>query len=194
MVQEIDEEIAILRIPTSFKSKDRKEDDASEWNRVARQALKKLTNILPGTQLDANTRAQVVTCVAALDGEDDFLEMETRASAQGLYWKSSLLSFVDQRFAGVLALFMPSSEITSLVLEKHIKPRFLSSPHPDLNLSTGRKLPRSAGGSSSAHDYYNEQNWKDYPGTANVVAWCLRSTPVCSHLSLYSPKHSTLTL
>lgn len=95
MAQEIDEEIAILRIPTSFKSKDRKEDDASEWNRVARQALKKLTNILPGTQLDANTRAQVVACVAALDGEDDFLEMETRASAQGLYWKSSLLSFVD---------------------------------------------------------------------------------------------------
>lgn len=84
MTHEIDKEVAILRIPTTFKSKDRKEDDVSEWNQVARQALKKLTNILP-TQLDANTRAQIVSFVAALDGEDDFLEMETRASAQGQY-------------------------------------------------------------------------------------------------------------
>lgn len=85
MAHEIDKEIDILRIPTLFKSKDKKKEDVSEWNQVARQALKKLTSILPGTQLDANTRAQVVSCVAALDGEDDFLEMGTRASAQGHY-------------------------------------------------------------------------------------------------------------
>lgn len=84
MTHEIDKEVAILRIPATFKSKDRKEVDVSEWNQVARQALKQLTNILP-TQLDANTRAQIVSFVAALDGEDDFLEMETRASAQGQY-------------------------------------------------------------------------------------------------------------
>ena len=61
---------------------------------------------------------------------------------------------------------------------KRIKPLFQANPHPMLNLETGRKLPRSAGGYAAAQDAYEDQIWKAHPGIGNVILWCVRRIDV----------------
>ena len=70
------------------------------------------------------------------------------------------------------------TELVKSILESHVKPQFLTNPHPQLNLSTGRALHRIAGGAMASQDYYDEQNWKNRPGLAGVISWCIRSVPV----------------
>ncbi|EIN10221.1 hypothetical protein PUNSTDRAFT_50904 [Punctularia strigosozonata HHB-11173 SS5] len=62
------------------------------------------------------------------------------------------------------------------VLDVHVKPVFRSNPHPSLDMETGRKLPRSAGGPMAAQDYYEAQMWKAQPQRRmiNVLIWCVR--------------------
>jgi hypothetical protein len=43
-----------------------------------------------------------------------------------------------------------------------------------LNLETGRKLPRTAGGYAAAQDAYEGQIWKAHPGIGNVILYCVR--------------------
>jgi len=43
-----------------------------------------------------------------------------------------------------------------------------------LNLETGRRLPRTAGGHAAAQDAYDSQIWKAHPGIGNVILWCVR--------------------
>jgi hypothetical protein len=43
-----------------------------------------------------------------------------------------------------------------------------------LNLETGRKLPRTAGGYVAAQDAYEGQVWKAHPGIGNVLLWCVQ--------------------
>jgi len=45
-----------------------------------------------------------------------------------------------------------------------IRTVFSSNPHPHLNIKTGKKLARLAGGPNAVQDYYKEQAWKNYPG------------------------------
>ena len=65
------------------------------------------------------------------------------------------------------------------VLEYDIKPLFLASAHPRVNLDSGRKLPRTAGGSAAAQDMYEDQLWKR-PGLGcwNVIKWCVSQLEV----------------
>lgn len=56
----------------------------------------------------------------------------------------------------------------------------MSSPHPQLNLTSGRALSRSAGGVNAAQDHFVEQRWKTYPGAGNTVLWCIRNAKVKS--------------
>ena len=71
-----------------------------------------------------------------------------------------------------------NTELVKSVLENHVKPWFLTNPHPQVNLSTGRALHRIAGGSMASQDYYDEQTWKNQPGLANIISWCMRRIPV----------------
>ena len=75
-------ELERLKIPGSFKSKDRKPDEVSAWNASARQALKALTSTLPELRLDVGDKARVIASVAAC-GEDNYVEYETRQAAEG---------------------------------------------------------------------------------------------------------------
>lgn len=47
-----------------------------------------------------------------------------------------------------------------------------------LNLETGRKLPRTAGGYAAAQDVYEGQIWKVHPDIGNVILWCVRRIDV----------------
>ena len=71
-----------------------------------------------------------------------------------------------------------SIELLKSLLENHVKPCFLTNPHPQLNPATGRALNRIAGGHMASQDYYDEQVWKDHLGLSNVVSWCIRHIPV----------------
>jgi hypothetical protein len=51
-----------------------------------------------------------------------------------------------------------------------------------LNLETGRKLPRAAGGYAAAQDAYEGQIWKAHPGIGNVILWCVRRIDVGFHV------------
>lgn len=33
-------------------------------------------------------------------------------------------------------------------------------------------------------DYYDDQRWKEYPGIANVILWCVHAIEVFAHFSL----------
>ena len=72
----------------------------------------------------------------------------------------------------------PSRELVSVVLTDKLRPIFKSSPHPHLSPQTGRKLARPAGGSMAMQDYYEGQLWKQHPGIANVVLWCVDALEV----------------
>jgi hypothetical protein len=69
-------------------------------------------------------------------------------------------------------------DVIEYILQYVIKPIFRSSPHPSLNLSTGRKLPRMAGGPLASQDLYEAQTWKEYPGVPNIVSWCVQNMQV----------------
>jgi len=60
----------------------------------------------------------------------------------------------------------------------HVKPIFLSNPHPSLNTVTGRKLSRFAGGPLASQDHYEGQTWKEHPGVEYLVSWCVRHIQV----------------
>lgn len=60
------------------------------------------------------------------------------------------------------------------VLKDRIKPVFKQNAHPKVNLSTGRVLSGATGGELAYQDYYEGQIWKQHPGIANVVEWCIR--------------------
>src|ERR1700722_18791928 len=76
------------------------------------------------------------------------------------------------------SLSVEHPSVVDEILQNIVKPLFRSNPHPSLNLSTGRTLPRPAGGPMASQDYYQSQTWKTHPGSANVVSWCVRKTNV----------------
>ncbi|EIM85518.1 uncharacterized protein STEHIDRAFT_80936 [Stereum hirsutum FP-91666 SS1] len=59
------------------------------------------------------------------------------------------------------------------ILSTRIKQLFRSNPHPSLNMGTGRKLPRPAGGPMASQDVYEDQVWKKEVGVARVIEWCV---------------------
>ena len=63
--------------------------------------------------------------------------------------------------------------VVQTVLEQHLKPVFQKNLHPKVNASTGRVLARSAGGDAGFQDHYEGQVWKQRPGIANVLDWCI---------------------
>ena len=74
----------------------------------------------------------------------------------------------------------PQDALLTQILTYNVKPLFVSNPHPSLNLQSGRKLPRPAGGPMASQDFYEGQSWKNQPGTLNLVSWCVRNLRVRS--------------
>ncbi|KAF9468776.1 hypothetical protein BDZ94DRAFT_1244563 [Collybia nuda] len=68
----------------------------------------------------------------------------------------------------------PTSALLIQILTHNVKPWFQSNPHPHLNMMSGRKLARPAGGPMASQDLYESQTWKDHPGVSGVVLWCVR--------------------
>jgi Tti2 family len=65
------------------------------------------------------------------------------------------------------------SSLLSRILTDHVKPLFVATPHPMLNLETARKLTKPAAGAHSTADLYDYQPWKNNIGIANSLHFCV---------------------
>lgn len=89
--------------------------------------------------------------------------------------------------AAILETLQPfPARLISRILFSIVKPLFALNTHPGVNLSSGRKLPRLAGGQSAAFDFIEEQVWKTRPEVGVLVRWCVENLEVsCTFISFY---------
>ena len=173
-----------LMIPPEFNNKRQRDDESVQWNEKTQSLLKSFE----GKQL-SNSRS--IASVAQLIGPEVWLEQETNDIAQSMSLPSFNLNTDFDTYndeIGLLDSTEFSVELIRSILEDYVKPIFLANPHPQVNLNTGRILPKLAGGSLASIDYYQEQNWKGQPGVTNVVSWCIRHIPVRVKHSVDMPK------
>ncbi|GBE79126.1 hypothetical protein SCP_0203230 [Sparassis crispa] len=131
------------------------------WRRRASTVLSDLRDHLEARQaLTLDEQARVVSAVALFEDEGPWVLQPARERALELL----------ERYA------TPNVELLERILNRHIRPLFQSNAHPSLNPSTGRTLPRPAGGSLAQQDYYEGQVWKTNPGLVNLVSWCVKHT------------------
>lgn len=69
-------------------------------------------------------------------------------------------------------------QLVEHMLQHDIKPVFMKNSHPKINPTTGRALPRGAGGDMANLDHYEGQEWKRHPGIINVLEWSIRHLEV----------------
>ncbi|KAI5894425.1 uncharacterized protein SCHCODRAFT_02624635 [Schizophyllum commune H4-8] len=114
---------------------------------------------LPQADLTPDEQTEIITALAPFE-EDE------RWSGKGLQKKAH--DILESSFP------QPGRETLTRLLITKIKPAFQGSPHPQLNTSTGRKLPRQAGGAMAGQDFYEEQAWKADASAVALVGWCAR--------------------
>ncbi|KAL4261910.1 TTI2 family protein [Pleurotus pulmonarius] len=158
-----------LRIPSEYKQYPVLEDNAipATWKDQAEQNLLELKAIVTSAAKDGgltwtrDKKAAVVAAAAQFDGDGPWISSTSRGAATDIldYFKGSV------------------TELLTQILTEHVKPIFRTNPHPLLHTSTGRKLPRPAGGPLASSDYYESQSWKDHPGAPNLLSWCVRHIP-----------------
>ncbi|CAL1702039.1 unnamed protein product [Somion occarium] len=152
-----------LHIPSDLRDPENgSQEDAARlehWKRDAHTTLLQLQLKLRDSDTktdDVERLAAVAYAVAAFYGE-------------GL-WSSE----TDRKLAkGILEHIAPSVPLLERVLSFYVKPVFQANPHPMLNPSSARKLPRTLGGPLAQQDYYEGQVWKSHPGIVNVILWCV---------------------
>ncbi|KAF8332696.1 uncharacterized protein EI90DRAFT_2971481 [Cantharellus anzutake] len=154
-----------LRIPEEWARQEWETDEATVmslalWKVKAANILLQLKSM----PLDNLANKPVfIMAVAAFDGDDKFSSPECPPLS-----KAAL-----ERFKPYV-----NSDIVREVLLEGIKPLFQYNPHNRVNLSTGRILPRPAGGLSATQDMFEDQQWKTKGiGSWNVLRWCIRQLP-----------------
>lgn len=179
--------LAELSIPAEFVAYDEQTESEivvylEAWKRKAHDVLTSLREHLRTRRaLEIHHQAEIVYAVAAFDGEEVWVLEPAREVAQG-EWFSYLSSTVhlQERSIDILSSYIsPNTELTERVLRDFIKPIFRPNPHPQLNVETGRKLPRPAGGPLGHLDYLEGQNWKSQLAISDVISWCITHTDVC---------------
>lgn len=154
--------LSSLHIPHEFSGYEKLEDEQiiqrlQRWKCDASQVLFELKTLL--NQRDENLsledQAEIVVSIVPFGREDPWVVPTARETSTDIL----------QRFRE------PDIHLLKRILTYNVKPLFLSTPHPSLNLSTGRRLPRLAGGSMASQDYYEEQTWKEHPETASLVSF-----------------------
>ncbi|KDQ65047.1 hypothetical protein JAAARDRAFT_685072 [Jaapia argillacea MUCL 33604] len=129
------------------------------WQSNVSSILSELnTKLKQRSELTLEQQTKVVSVASQFDGDGDWISHDVKILANDV-----LAHFAD-----------PSVVFLEHLLTNRIKPIFRSNPHPSLNPSTGRRLPRPTGGPLAAQDYYEDQTWKNHPGAANLTMWCIR--------------------
>ncbi|KAH9950053.1 hypothetical protein B0H21DRAFT_724540 [Amylocystis lapponica] len=139
------------------------------WRRRACTVLSELRHYVEQRQLSLQEKSQVVSAVAPFDGEGPWTLETTREQAR----------------VCLGTLCSPDIPLLEHILTNQVKPNFLSNPHPQLSASTGRTLPRPAGGPHASLDHFQGQLWKTRPGIANLISWCVRRMETTSYERLW---------
>jgi hypothetical protein len=175
--------IKSLQVPSSFSRYDNiTEGDViarlGQWKNEAHKFLGELRDIAHRNDLTSREQAQIISTAAPFNGSGPWVSPASLDISRGEY-RVRLVFIISLTFCwlDIFQLFC-QPEIPPLVLRDHIKPLFQVNPHPSLNISTGRKLARPAGGHTVAQDYYEGQTWKEHPGADRSVLWCLRNIRV----------------
>nr|GAT53888.1 predicted protein [Mycena chlorophos] len=157
-----------LRVPPEIRNYAKIEDEnvllrLEKWKNKALDTLAKLqTRVEELAKLALKEQADVITAVAPLSAEADWVPEETRSKANEI---------LDSAFPD------PALALVTHILQHNVRPIFRTNAHPSVNLDTGRKLPRPAGGPFASQDFYDAQGWKDQPGAWMVVFWCVKNIP-----------------
>ncbi|KAF7331859.1 hypothetical protein MKEN_00066000 [Mycena kentingensis (nom. inval.)] len=131
-----------------------------EWKASVLGALKELQTRVQQA-LTLQERAAIIFDVAPYSGDGKWVTADSRACA----------SEILNQFAH------PPKELFVQILQYNLKPIFFAHAHPSINVDTGRKLGRPAGGALAAQDFYDSQTWKDEPGVDEVIVWCVKNMP-----------------
>ncbi|EEB94737.1 hypothetical protein MPER_06401, partial [Moniliophthora perniciosa FA553] len=131
------------------------------WKVNASSVLEELRDFLAqqnaGQHVSLTDKAMIICAIAAFEDENE-------------NWSSQ----ISKRLATEILkeISEPDVPLLNEILSQHVKPMFRSNPHPSLNMSTGRKLGRPAGGPMASQDFYEGQTWKANVGAPSTVLWC----------------------
>ncbi|KAK0498934.1 hypothetical protein EDD18DRAFT_1460945 [Armillaria luteobubalina] len=165
-------------IPQEFSCHE-KLDDAEvvqkleRWKNDASQVLLELKTLLNqhNENISLEDQADVVVSVAPFDSEDPWVAPDVREISIDI-----LHGFPE-----------PDVHLLKRILMHDVKPLFLSTPHPSLNLSTCCKLPHLAGGPMASQDYFEEQTWKEHPMTVSLVLFVIKNIRSEDYEDLWHP-------
>ncbi|KAF5357658.1 hypothetical protein D9758_007440 [Tetrapyrgos nigripes] len=154
-----------LQVPQEFGDRDISDAEVisklNDWKENTARNLSNLKDLIKqvnGSKLTPQESAKIIAVTAPFEGQGPWVDAESGKLA-----------------ADILSEFSePDVPTLTHLLSQHVKPVFQSNPHPSLNLSTGRKLHRPAGGPMATQDFYESQAWKKNPGASNLVAWCVK--------------------
>ncbi|TFK43043.1 hypothetical protein BDQ12DRAFT_162717 [Crucibulum laeve] len=138
-----------------------------EWKCRTKNALGELAALLKQRQADEEKGL-----VFSIQEQADLICAVVPFAEGDGEWRSEEMAVVARGILETMLFLPPSVPLLRHILTNNIKPIFRSNPHPSLNLETGRKLARPAGGPMASQDYYDSQTWKQHPGVGVVVQWC----------------------
>ncbi|KAF8918070.1 hypothetical protein CPB85DRAFT_1282415 [Mucidula mucida] len=152
-----------LTIPSDFARYEAVSDpkvisELELWKDAASRVLSEVKNLLD-EKISIQEHANVVSAVAPFTAADTWVTPESKIVS------SDILHQLPE----------PDGQLLEHILIHNVKPLFVSSPHPHLNLSTGRRLARPAGGPMNTQDFFEGQTWKEHPGTAEVVLYVVQN-------------------
>ncbi|KAJ7645511.1 hypothetical protein DFH06DRAFT_1211567 [Mycena polygramma] len=172
----LDSVFASLRVPSDFnRYGDIPEPDViarlDRWKEDALRTLRELQTRVQQehASLSLKQQADVVSATAVFGSEDTWVTSDSRGVARDIL----------QEFSE------PPLPLVVQVLQHNVKPLFRSNPHPSINLETGRKLARPAGGPMASQDFYDGQTWKDHPGASHIILWCVQHIPSNAYEDLW---------
>ncbi|KIM83994.1 hypothetical protein PILCRDRAFT_68800, partial [Piloderma croceum F 1598] len=165
-----------LKIPQDFARYERHVEteiiaSLEQWKLKTDACLLEFRNLAlrEASQFSIQDQGSVISTIASFEGDGSWITSTSREIAKE-----------------ILALYPePSVALIESILIHHVKPIFKSNPHPSLNLSTGRKLPETAGGPMGTQDYYEGQVWKRHPGVPNLVSWCVCNIQTVAYEGLW---------
>ncbi|KIP09815.1 hypothetical protein PHLGIDRAFT_34198 [Phlebiopsis gigantea 11061_1 CR5-6] len=155
--------LQVLDVPEDFNAYETTDDSElvvrlEQWRQKAYGVLAELRQQLQDREeLALEEKVAVVAAVAQFSGGGAWATESTHALAE-----ETLKPYANG-----------DVQLVEAILNECVRPIFRSNLHPKVNASTGRVLPRSAGGTSAYQDHYEGQVWKRHPGVLNVIDWCV---------------------
>lgn len=175
-----------LRIPIAFTNDQWAVQSSGRamiaWRNTVPSHLEALKSVVikedPSAFSDLDLFSNIIALAVPFTGSGPWTKEESRTTSQGspeCMYDPRSYPFPPELLRG---LPEPSQQVFRSVLLSHIKPLFDKGiPHPMVNMETGRKLPRPAGGEDAIYPM-EHQPWKDRPGTIDLLMWCVTSLHV----------------